>query len=89
MNKKMMINCIAQKTKLQKSTIKKVLSGLENVVFDALSKGETINFSGFAKLYTKQRNERTFVNFQTGESFISPTKVIPAVKFSKNLILKL
>lgn len=89
MNKKMIISCIAHKTKLQKGVVDKVLAELENLIVDALCKGESINFSGFAKLYTKQRNERSFVNFQTGESFVTPTKIVPAIKFSKNLIEKL
>jgi len=89
MNKKMVVKCVAQKTKLRKSIVNKVLEGLEILMLDALRKGETINFSGFGKLFTKQRNERKFVNFQTGESFVAPTKVVPAIKFSKKLIDKL
>ena len=89
MNRKMIVKCIAQKTKLKKAVIKQVFDELENLIIDALRKGETINFSGFGKIYTKQRNERTFVNFQTGESFVAPTKVVPAIKFSSKLIEKL
>lgn len=89
MNKKMVIKLLAKNINLPRNSVERVLSGLENLILDALRKGEMINFSGFFKLYTKQRNERVFINFQTGESFVAPPKTVPAVKFSPNFIKKL
>ncbi|MDD2445716.1 MAG: HU family DNA-binding protein [Clostridia bacterium] len=89
MNKKIVIKTIAKNTNLPKSNVELVIENLEELILDALRKGETINFTGFIKLYTKQKNERAFVNFQTGESFIAPAKVVPAVKFSPKFIKKL
>lgn len=88
MNKKMVIKQLAKNINLPKNNVERVLDGLEVLIIDALRKGETISFSGFFKLYTKQRNERTFVNFQTGESFIAPSKTVPAIKFSPNFVKK-
>lgn len=89
MNKKSVIKMLAKNTNLPKSNVERVLNALENLLLDALRKGETINFSGVAKIFTRQRNERKFVNFQTGESFVTPPKTVPAVKFSPNFIKKL
>jgi len=89
MNKKIVIKTIAKNTNLPKNNVELVITNFEELILDALRKGETINFTGFVKIFTKQRNERVFVNFQTGESFVAPAKVIPAVKFSPKFIKKL
>lgn len=89
MNKKMVIKLLSKNVNLPKNNVERVLNGFENLIIDALRKGEIINFSGFFKLYTKQRNERVFVNFQTGESFVAPPKTVPAIKFSPNFVKKL
>ncbi|MDD4408545.1 MAG: HU family DNA-binding protein [Clostridia bacterium] len=89
MNKKLIIKTISKNTNIPKVTVERVLDGLETVVLDALRKGEVINFTGFLKLYTKQRNERTFINFQTGETFVAPVKTVPAIRFSPIFIKKL
>lgn len=89
MNKKMVIKLLAKNTNLPKQNVERVLNGFENLILDALRKGEIVNFSGFFKLFTRQKNERAFVNFQTGESFIAPPKTVPAIKFSPNFIKKL
>ncbi|MDD3397692.1 MAG: HU family DNA-binding protein, partial [Clostridia bacterium] len=62
MNKKTVIKLLAKNANLPKNNIERVLNAFESLMLDALRKGEIINFSGFAKLYTRQRNERTFVN---------------------------
>lgn len=89
MNKKMIIKTISKNTHLPKNNVERVLNCFETTIIDALRKGEVVNFTGFIKLYTKQRNERTFVNFQTGENFVTPAKTVPAIKFSPIFINKL
>ena len=89
MNKKTIIKILSEQTKVPKNRVDRILTALENIILTALQQGEIVNFTGFLKFYTKQRNERKFVNFQTGESFIAPQKLVPAVKFSAKFINKL
>ena len=89
MNKKTIIKLLSEQTKVPKNRVDRILSALEDIILDALQKGLTVNFTGFLKFYTKQRNERKFINFQTGESFIAPQKLVPAVKFSAKFVKKL
>ena len=88
MNKKGLIKFVSLSTGLDKAVIDRVLNGTCDVVVDCLQKGEEINISGGFKILTKQRGERKYINFQTGESFLAPPKVIPVVKFSKKFIEK-
>jgi len=88
MNKKTVITKIACKTGIRKNIVANVLLMLEDLVVDVLQKGDYVNIAGFGKFYTKQRGERKFVNFQTGEKFITPPKLVPMIKFSKRFVEK-
>lgn len=88
MNKKNIITKIACKTGLRKNIVASVVGTLEELIIDILQKGDCANFAGFGKFYTRQRGERKFVNFQTGEKFITPPKLVPMLKFSKNFVEK-
>lgn len=89
MNKKSVIKILSKETNLPKERVEKVLDGLESLILDCLRKGEVINFTGFAKIYPKYKNERVFISFQTGETFVAPPKTVPAVKFSTKFVEKL
>lgn len=86
MNRKALEKYISQKTGLKKCVISKTVNSFFEIICDAMQKGEEINIAGFGKFYTKQRNERSYVNFHTGESFVAPKKNIPYFKFSKKII---
>lgn len=88
MNRKSVIVKTACLSGLKKNDIAKVLEILQKILIDAMQKGDIVSFSGFGKFYTKQRNERKFINFQTGESFIVPPKLVPVLKFSKKFVNK-
>lgn len=89
MNRKSVEKIVAQKAGVRKNIVNKVFDCFYDLLLDALQKNENINFAGFAKFYTRQRKERTFVSFQTGESFVVPPKILPAIKFSKKFVEKL
>ena len=86
MNKKNVVKILSKGVNIPKNRVERLLDSLQILILDALRKGEVINFTGFIKFYTRQRNERVFVNFQTGESFVAPAKLVPCVKFSSKFI---
>lgn len=88
MNKKQIISKISAKTKIKRKVVDTVLTGLYETLITELRKGEEINFSGFGKFLTKERAERKYISFQTGETMIAPSKLVPELKFSKNFIEK-
>ena len=88
MNKKNVISKISVKMGLKKYQINAVLNALYDTLLTEMQKGEEITFSGFGKFFTKQRGERKYISFQTGEVFASPPHLVPAVKFSKQFIEK-
>ena len=88
MNKKAFITKISATSGINKNTVSGVFSQAEKILVDALQKGEEVNLSGFGKFYTRQRNEREFISFQTGEKFSVPQKLVPMIKFSKKFVEK-
>ena len=88
LNKKDVITKISTKTGIKKNVIDVVLSALTETLETELKKGQEINFSGFGKFYTKQRAERKYISFQTGETLTAPAKLVPDLKFSQNFIDK-
>ena len=88
MNKKMFITKIACTSGISKTTVTEVFKYAQKLLIDALQKGEEVNLSGFGKFYTRQRNQREFISFQTGEKFLAPQKLVPMLKFSKKFVEK-
>lgn len=88
MNKKMFINKLSSNSGISKTIISEVFKESQKLLIDALQKGEEVNLSGFGKFYTRQRNKREFISFQTGEKFIAPQKLVPMLKFSKKFVEK-
>ena len=88
MNKKTFITKISATSGINKNTVSEVFSQAEKILVDALQKGEEVNLSGFGKFYTRQRNQREFISFQTGEKFSVPQKLVPMIKFSKKFVEK-
>ena len=88
MNKKNIITKISAKTGIKKIEVSAVLQALYETILTQMQNGEEIKFSGFGKFYTKQRGERKYISFQTGEVFASPPHLVPVLKFSKQFIEK-
>lgn len=88
LNKKDIISKISARTGIKKNVINVVLGGLYETLVSEMQKGEEINFSGFGKFYTKQRGERKYISFQTGELCFAPPRLVPDIKFSKNFVEK-
>ena len=88
MNKKAFITKISSDLKVNKNTVTAIFRQAEKILVDLLQKGEEVNLSGFGKFYTRQRNQREFISFQTGEKFSVPQKLVPMIKFSKKFVEK-
>lgn len=67
MNKTELVETVATHTGIAKSTVAEVLGGFEDVVLDAVAKGEKVTVTGFMSFEQVQRKARTARNPQTGE----------------------
>jgi DNA-binding protein HU-beta len=80
------IDKLASKTGLTKKDAGAAVDAFIDVITDALSSGEDVQFTGFGKFYVQAREARQGVNPQTKEKIkIAATKV---PKFSAGTALK-
>jgi len=80
------IDKLASKTGLSKKDAGAAVDAFIDVITDALSSGEDVQFTGFGKFYVQAREARQGVNPQTKEKIkIAATKV---PKFSAGTALK-
>lgn len=77
---------IAADTGLTQTDVKKVLTSLTNTVTEHLTKGDTVQLTGFLTFERVQRAARTARNPQTGEAMAIPAG--NAVKVSAGARLK-
>lgn len=77
---------IAADTGLTQTDVKKVLTSLTNIVTEHLTKGDTVQLTGFLTFERVQRAARTARNPQTGEAMAIPAG--NAVKVSAGARLK-
>lgn len=85
MNKKELINTIAEKTGLTKVDIETVLVAQAEAMTAALIAKEEVFLTGIGRLRVKLRKERTGRNPQTGETKILPAKNVIAATFNSAL----
>ena len=86
MTKSDFIDKLASKTGLSKKDAGAAVDAFIDVITDALSSGEDVQFTGFGKFYVQAREARQGVNPQTKEKIkIAATKV---PKFSAGTALK-
>lgn len=85
MKKQELIETIAIKTGESKQSINNVLDGLITVIVDSCKKGEAVDIYGFAKFEAVEQAERKFRNPRTGESKITPAKIVPKCRFKNNI----
>ena len=86
MNKADFISKVAEVTGETKSATKYNVEVMFEVMTDVLVSGDTVEYPGFGKFSTVDRDARTARNPKTGEAVEVPAK--KAVKFSASSVLK-
>lgn len=85
MNKKELINAIAEKTDATKKDIAVFLDLVVETISDEIRAGGKVALVGFGTFESVKRNERKCRNLQTGEEMVVPAKMSPKFRPSKNL----
>ena len=85
MNKKELINVVAETAGLSKKDVTVVVDAVFDTIAEALKKGESVNISGHGKYEVRERAARKGRNPQTGEEMEIPASKVPAFKPAKSL----
>ncbi|MCK9293483.1 MAG: HU family DNA-binding protein [Desulfobulbaceae bacterium] len=85
MNKKELINQIAESAKITKVAADRVLLGMLEAITDSLQKGENVTLIGFGTFSTSKRSARTGRNPQSGKAIKIPAKTVVKFKAGKKL----
>ena len=85
MNKSELVDAIAKKTGLSKKDVSIVVDALQDVVSDALVKGERLALTGFGTFQTSERKARTGINPATGEKIQIAACTVPKFVVGKTL----
>ena len=72
MNKAELVSAIAKRAEVSTATVDSVLTGLQQELVDAITRGEKVAVSGLLTVERAQRSARTGRNPQTGESIDIP-----------------
>ncbi|WP_448872540.1 HU family DNA-binding protein [Desulfobulbus propionicus] len=80
MNKKELVDSMAEAAEISKAAAEKALNGLLMAVSDALAKGDKVTLVGFGTFSTIKRTERKAKNPRTGEMIEIPAKTIAKFK---------
>ena len=78
-NKTELIEAVAAKADVPKSTAAEVIGALEDVVVTAVKKGDKVAITGFVSFERVNRAARTARNPQTGAEIKVPAKKAPKV----------
>lgn len=85
MNKKELIERIAEEADAPKSEAQKHFEAFEQVVAEALKGGEEVQITGFGKFSVRERKAREGRNPQTGEKMKIAASKVPAFSASNAL----
>lgn len=85
MNKKDLINVVAEKTGMTKKDSGLAVESVFDVIKETLSKGEKVQIIGFGNFEVRERSARKGRNPQTGEEIDIPATRVPAFKAGKAL----
>lgn len=85
MNKKDLINVVAEKTGMTKKDSGLAVESVFDVIKETLSKGEKVQIIGFGTFEVRDRAARKGRNPQTGEEIDIPATRVPAFKAGKAL----
>ncbi|MGY1786638.1 HU family DNA-binding protein [Geodermatophilus sp. SYSU D00698] len=84
-NKAELVSAIAKRADVPSSTVDAVLSGLQEELVEAITRGEKVAVSGLITVERTQRSARTGRNPQTGESIEIPAANTVKVTAGSNL----
>lgn len=85
MNKKELINSIANQTGYPKTKINEVLKAYELTVKSALEQKQNVKLVDFGTFTISHRKGKEGRNPRTGERITIPEQIVPVFKFSKNV----
>ncbi len=85
MNKKDLIDGVAERTGYAKTDVKTVIDEFVKTLQEGLSEGEKVLISGHGTYEMKTRKARVARNPKTGEIVNVPEKLVPVWKPSKKL----
>jgi len=80
MNKKELVDTMAEAADISKAAAEKALNGMLMAVTAALAKGDKVTLVGFGTFSTVNRTERKAKNPRTGELIEIPAKTIAKFK---------
>ena len=86
MTKQDFVAAVAERAGMSKSDAGAAVDAVLDTITDALSKGESVTFTGFGKFSTSHRAARQGVNPRTGEKVQIAATTVP--KFSAGSQLK-
>ena len=85
MNKSELVDAVAEKTGLSKKDVAGTIDALQDVIGEALVKGDKVALVGFGTFQTSDRKARVGINPKTGEKIQIAACTIPKFVVSKAL----
>ncbi len=85
MNKKELINAVAEQAELSKKDAAKAVEAFVEVVTDSLKKDDKVQLIGFGTFEVRERAAREGHNPHTGDKIQIPAAKVPAFKAGKAL----
>ena len=86
MNKKELIEKVAEKSGLKKSDAEKAIAAFESSVVEALKGSDKVTLVGFGTFSVSERKERKGRNPQSGAEMVIPARKVP--KFTPGKLFK-
>jgi len=77
MNKAELIDAISSKTSMSKKDVTSVVNAMQDVIADALTKGNKVSLVGFGTFQVSKRKARTGLNPRTRETIHIPACTVP------------
>ena len=84
MNKKELIDAIAEKANISKKEAGEVLDATLDVIKEAVAKDDKVQLIGFGTFEVRERGERTGRNPRTKEAIVIPASKQPVFKAGKS-----
>jgi DNA-binding protein HU-beta len=85
MTKTDLVEAVAEKTDLTKADSNRALNAVLDTISTALSRGQTVQVTGFGTFEVRDRAARKARNPQTGEEIDVPATQVPAFRAGKSL----
>ncbi|NLO05365.1 MAG: HU family DNA-binding protein [candidate division WS1 bacterium] len=85
MTKADLVEAIAEQADLKKADAERALAAFVDTVAKALSRGQSLQITGFGTFEPRKRAARKARNPQTGEEIDVPATTVPAFRAGKSL----